>query len=172
MTGTSLPPVSRITAPFRTLQLTDVYPEVESEARMWSMMRIWAKHAWSVCWIQAYVDSKYQNRLWAQRKFFLGGGGSKFSSKLKVKNYHSMYFINGHTHLKTPWVDASKLVHFSFFLIDVAASPVCQQGEINMTAGVTSTWESPLCGRRVEHCHRGETDASMLCGRQLERVPA
>lgn len=38
-----------------------------------------------------------------EHKESLGGGGvSKFSSKLKVKNYHSMYFINGHTHLKTP----------------------------------------------------------------------
>lgn len=44
------------------------------------------------------IKTDYEHK----ESFFWGGGGSKFSSKLKVKNYHSMYFINGHTHLKTP----------------------------------------------------------------------
>lgn len=48
LTGTLLPLVLRITLSFRTLLHTDVYPELESLWRMWSMIRISGKHAWIV----------------------------------------------------------------------------------------------------------------------------
>lgn len=57
----------------------------------------------SLCWLQVSKQTINMKK---------DTGGSKFSSKLKVKNYHSMYFINVHTHLKTPCADASKLHHF------------------------------------------------------------